>query len=292
MIKVRLKGGLGNQMFQYAFGQAMAKKLSTDVKYDLSSLLNRRKQKGFVYRNYDLDVFRLEPQFDINRNIISSLHGIKNARISGLIMKYVQWQNTFFKERFFHFDQELYENPRDEVLYDGWWQSHRYFDAIEDDLRADFTFREKVIDHSTKLYHDIIDSNSICLNVRRTDFLKNEVLNATDLSYFKKGVKFMQENVDSPSFFIFSDDINWCRENFGFLDKNTIVDHSHKGKKFENYLNLMKSCKHFIIPNSSFAYWAAYLSNYSNKIVVAPKKWFTDDSIITDDLVHKDWIRL
>jgi len=102
----------------------------------------------------------------------------------------------------------------------------------------------------------------------------------------------MAELVDNPTFFIFSDDVEWCRKNLNLGYPRHIVDHSHKGYKFTNYMQLMVECKHYIIPNSSYAWWAVWLNKNKNKHVIAPKNWFNDSSIDTTDLVPKNWIRL
>ncbi|MEO0789174.1 MAG: alpha-1,2-fucosyltransferase, partial [Bacteroidota bacterium] len=134
--------------------------------------------------------------------------------------------------------------------------------------------------------------NSICLNVRRTDFITDKTLNVTSVNYFKKAADYIAGQVEEPCFFIFSDDIDWCRKNLDLPYLVNIVGHEHKGKKFGNYLQLMSLCKHFIIPNSSFAWWAAWLSQQSeNKIVVTPDPWFAAGDYNTKDLIPDDWIR-
>ena len=291
MIIVRLKGGMGNQMFQYAFGQALAKSLNTELQLDLSSLLDRSKG-DFVYRDYDLDIFEINPSFTNNPNLLRTIFKFKSSKLAKLVKRKVERSKVYVKEAHFHVMEDLLKNPKDNALYDGWWQSEKYFIKVADQIRKEFSFKENIIPESHVLFEKIHRTNAICLNVRRTDFLKVATLNTTNLDYFLQAAKYIAERVEHPHFYIFSDDIQWSRKNIHLDYPTTIVDHKHKGKKFGNYLQLMKACKHFIIPNSSFAWWAIWLNENSSKIVVAPKNWFNEPKFDTSDLIPKTWIRL
>ncbi len=291
MITVRLKGGMGNQMFQYAFGQGLAKSLNTDVQLDLSSLLDRSKG-DFVYRDYDLDIFNVNPSFESNPNLLRTIYKIKLSKVAKLVKKKAGRSKTYIKEAHFHVMEDLLQNPKNNALYDGWWQSEKYFDNVADQIRKEFSFKETILPKSQALFEKIQSTNAVCLNVRRTDFLKVAELNTTNLDYFLNGAKYIAERVEQPHFYIFSDDIEWSRDNIKLGHPTTVVDHEHKGRKFGNYLQLMKACQHFIIPNSSFAWWAIWLNENPSKIVIAPKNWFNDAKFDTSDLVPKNWIRL
>jgi hypothetical protein len=198
----------------------------------------------------------------------------------------------YVREADFHFQPGILADAQDNSLYEGWFQSPKYFAGIEEQLRDDFRFQDAIIPESKELEQRILSTNSVCLNVRRTDFLKVDVLNATNLDYFLRGAAYMAERVENPHFFIFSDDVEWCRENIKLDHPVAVVDHGHKGRRFGNYLQLMSLCKHFIIPNSSFAWWAAWMNTDPGKMVVAPKMWFTDVEIDTSDLVPEKWVRM
>lgn len=290
MISVRLKGGMGNQMFQYAFGLNLAQKLNTDLKLDLSALLDRSKG-DFVYREYDLPIFQVESDFLISPTFLKAFYKIKSSRLSKILKNQIQKNKNYIRESHFHFQSELLAQPTDETLYEGWFQSAKYFQGIEHKLRQHFTFKNKVLPESQNLLQKIQDSNSICLNVRRTDFLKVNNLNTTSKDYFLTSAKEMAARVENPHFFIFSDDIDWCKQNLNLSFPTQVIDHGHKGFKFSNYMQLMSECKHFIIPNSSFAWWAVWLNSNTDKIVIAPKNWFNDPEINTTDLVPAHWLR-
>lgn len=291
MIVIRLKGGMGNQMFQYAFGLQVATLLNTELKVDLSSLLDRSKG-DFVYRNYDLPIFKINDELLMNPQLLKTIYKPKVQRITKWVRQYIDNGKTFIKEKHFHFQPELMTNPTDNAVYEGWFQSEKYFKDIADTVRTEFDFIDPILEISKPLLNKIQTTNAICLNVRRTDFLKVDTLNTTDKNYFFNAAKYMVKEIDSPVFYIFSDDIAWCRENIILDAPVVVVGHEHKGRKFGNYMQLMTACKHFIIPNSSYAWWAVWLNKQVNKIVIAPKNWFNDTTIDTSDLVKKEWVRL
>lgn len=292
MVIVRLKGGMGNQMFQYAFGKRMAHVLDTELQLDLSLLLDRARGADHVYRDFDLTIFQLQPTFYINPSFLRLLYKTKSSKICKLTRKWAQKGKNYLKEPHFHIVEELLKQPKNNTIYEGWWQGEGYFADIAADIRKDFRFVHPLLEVSKPLLESIQNTNSICLNVRRTDFLKVSNLNTTNKDYFLNAAKKMAANIKNPHFFIFSDDVEWCAENLNLQHPTTLVSHAHKGIKFGNYMQLMKACKHFIIPNSSFAWWAVWLCEYENKQVIAPKNWFNDTEYDTSDLVPAEWVRM
>jgi hypothetical protein len=145
--------------------------------------------------------------------------------------------------------------------------------------------------HTLSLLTNIRESNSVMINVRRADYLNTDFHGVFGMDYINSAVKIVESKVENPKYFIFSDDIEWCIENID-LPNMTIVNHSYKGPKFSHYLQLMMNCKHFIIPNSSFAWWSACLNQNTDKIVIAPKRWFNRDDINTIDLIPDNWLRI
>jgi len=276
MIITRLAGGLGNQMFQYAFARALSIKYNTNLKIDLSFLKNRNMGPNFTYRNYELDIFNVVEDF--------------NSTFENCIR---------FDEPHLNYSKEIVDNINrqidKDIMIDGYWQSVKYFEESKSVIKSDFTFKSLVDDSSVDkiklMLDDIRSTNSVMLNIRRTDFLNNDFHGVMGLDYINKSTELLESKIDNPKYFIFSDDIEWCEENIK-LNNMVIVDHSYKGDRFSYYLQLMKECKNFIIPNSSFAWWSAWLSDSPNKIVIAPKKWLTNESINTSDLIPSDWIRI
>ena len=142
----------------------------------------------------------------------------------------------------------------------------------------------------------ITSVNAVCINVRRTSFVTNPQENkfrgALEVPYFEAAVRHMQHNIADPVFFLFSDDIGWCRERLGHVQPAVIVDHSVAGRKFGQYLRLISLCRHFIIPNSSFGWWGAWLGTAPDKVVIAPRQWYRDARMDTSRLTPPEWIRM
>ncbi len=298
MIVVKLKGGLGNQMFQYAIGRHLAIKHKTPLKLDLTFLLDRTPKKDFVFRDYDLDVFNLETDFATS----DDLKPFKEFRISRLTKLYNSIPRMLRKayvlvEPHFHFSKEILDAP-DNIYLDGYWQSEKYFTDIEDVIRKDFTFKDPLSGKAAEMATIIQNEPAaVCLNVRRADFVTSKKAQQfhgfTGVEYYQKAVAFLEgKKIENLHLFVFSDDIEWCSEHLKFDHPTTFVTKEYAGRKYGAYLQLMTLCRHFIIPNSTFAWWGAWLNRDNTKIVVAPKQWFRDPSVNTSDIIPSEWIRL
>ncbi len=271
MIIVKLMGGMGNQMFQYAMAKSLSKK------YNIPFYMDRHYIDNFDWRNYDLDLFQIEENFSNKEN--NSINVSDGAGLS------------YVDEIYNIFDKI----PHTQNIYlQGYFQNIFYTDPIIDDLKKDFSLKSPISsDRTLSLLDEIKNSNSIMLNVRRTDFVNNSFHGTMDVNYYEKAISIINEKVDNPKYFIFSDDIDWCKENLSSIQNSFIVDHSYKGDRFGEYLELMKNCKHFIIPNSSFAWWSAYLCDNKDKLVIAPQKWILDENIPVDVISEKlNWIKI
>ncbi len=278
MIIVKLMGGMGNQMFQYALGRNLSLKHNVPLKIDLSFLNNKNMGPNFVYRDYDLDIFNINSDFDINFN----------NRI------------MIASEPHFHYSQNFISEVGSllkdgmSILIDGYWQTPLYFQEYESQIRNDFQFKDKVQDSNEnirEMLDKIKSTNSVLINVRRTDYLNTSFHGVMELDYINNAKSIIESKIENPHYFVFSDDVEWCRDNIK-LNNMTLIDHAYKGDRFSYYLQLMSNCKHFIIPNSSFAWWSAWLNTNKDKIVIAPKQWFTDNNINTNDLIPSNWIRI
>lgn len=277
MIIVRLMGGLGNQMFQYAMGRSLEIRNKTKMFIDTSFLENR--SPGFlkVFRDYELTLF---PHLEKNISLVGEM--LYDLSFTPLI------------ERHFHYHNDIHNAKLADTHYwltNGHWQSYKYFEDISDLIREEFTFPDIMDTSSLELQDQIKSENSVMINVRRSDYLTDSLFEDINMDYYEKCVNEIESMVDDPTFYVFSDDIEWCNEHFT-EDKYHVVDHSHSGPKFIDYLNLMSCCKHQIIPNSTFAWWAAWLNKNEEKIVMYPSKWFTDSNKDTKDLCPTEWIKV
>lgn len=263
---IKLMGGLGNQMFQYSFGKFISDKTGRELILDTSFLDRRDMDPGFTYRNYDLDVFNLDVKIVSNFNesfeLISQdwnhLHKIQPELIERSLL-----------------------SQSNNIYIDGYWQSPKYFNN-----EKYFNFKYSILESSLSLLEEIKNSESVMIHIRRGDYVNNKTSGCLDRDYLEKVINIMP--VKEYKFYIFSDDIDWCRENLS--DIGFIVDNSHSGIKGSNHLQLMSSCKYSIIPNSSFAWWSAYLS--SKKEVYYPEDWILNYHQKIEDLFPKEWIKV
>lgn len=294
MLTVRLKGGLGNQMFQYAFAKAISYASEQPFQLDLRFLNDRTHRKNFVFREYDLDLFNIEPKIAKPLKYYPGQFYFEMAydkvhRINK--MPYIFKSKSIYYEKSLKFNKEILDN-KNFIYFDGYFQSYKYFDNIKSEILSDFTFREKIEQRGIEMLDKIKNQNSICLNVRRGDFVNGKVVVEIPSTYHYIAVDYILEKIYEPHIFVFSDDINWCINNLKFPCPTTFVTHDYKGERFRTYMELMINCKHFIIPNSTFAWWAAYLNTSIDKIVITPKNWFESKFIDTNDLIPDSWIKL
>lgn len=289
MIVVRLKGGMGNQMFQYAIGRVLSIHNNTDFKLDTSFF--DISLKNVTKRNYALGTFNIQENIARRSDIPFLFRLYRNKFIIRIITIVRKFINVKGQEKSFNFDSSLLSN-NENIYLDGYWQSCKYFNDYEDLIRKDFTLKNKLNLNIENLAEVIKKENSLCIHVRRGDYVGNSHHEVVNKEYYDKGIEKIKSLTKIDKIYVFSDDIKWCEENMKFEFPVMFVGEEYTGEKDEGHLFLMSSCKYFIIPNSSFSWWAAWLSVNKNKIVVCPKQWFTDDSISSDDLIPKEWIRI
>lgn len=292
MIIVKLIGGLGNQLFQYATGRHLAIKNKTTLKLDLSE-----------FETYKLHAYSLAP-FAIDATVASKeevAHFKRYQRKPGrkwfLYNRLIADQKKYFQERQFHFDPEVLE-LKDPVYLDGFWQTEKYFKDIEETLRKEITLKVPLAPLSMDMAHRIAaEGNPVSMHIRRADYVKNpetmKFHGTCSIEYYLRAADIISKKVHTPHFFIFSDDPQWVKENIKLNHPTTYVDHNKADKNYED-LHLMSLCKHHVLANSSFSWWGAWLDRNPNKVVIAPAKWFaqTKASVKTHDLTPDNWIRL
>lgn len=289
MIIVRLKGGLGNQMFQYSLGRVLSLKNNTELKLDTSYL--DLDLKNVTKRTYDLDVFNLEVA-KIDKKEISLIYRIaKNNLTINLVNLFRKITKSSGQEMSFKFDPKILSTSGD-IYLDGYFQSPKYFSDYEDVIKKDFTFKGDWGTEIKNIAFEIQNTNSVCVFFRRTDFVGSAVHEVVDNEYYNRGLEYIKSKTSIDRVYVFSDDIEWCKKNVVYPYPTKFVDDQYNGYKYSSKLFLMSVCKYFVIPNSTFAWWAAWLCARPGKIVVAPIQWFGDSTIDSSDLIPDDWIRL
>lgn len=285
MITVILRGGLGNRLFQYAIARHLAIKNNTGVKFNIQYSAGRH---NFFNRKAveELSMFNIRPIF-YTANICNRI-----GRFLGIYRS--SYEDSIYKEKEWGFCPEVLQ-LKDGVHLDGYFQSEKYFRDIEQIIRKDLRFTGDFFDEVGEIQKKrITEVNSVGVHVRRGDYLKSKVFNACDMRYYVTSIEYMRERLDSPRFFIFSDDIEWCRRNLSMPDGSFVNMESSKNNPLVDF-RLMSLCRHNIISNSSFSWWAAWLNVYHKKIVIAPHRWFNDEDMnikASRDLIPDDWIRV
>ena len=286
---VKYIGVLGNQMFIYAFSVALRETFRQEILVDTHYYKSRNFHNGLeIERIFGIhlaeakliDKLRMSwyfPNYWIDYHLLGKLPARKNT------VRELPGQKVNF---------ELLGDSSDK-FYDGYWQSYQYFDSCRDVILKEFTFPK--ISMEDKLNFELNErlkneENSVGIHIRRGDYLKNwKYRGLCGIDYYQKAIAYILEHIKSPKFFLFSDDIDWVKENISPLLKGydvTFVNWNHSINSYKD-MQLMAMCKNLIIANSSFSWWAAYL-NQNNPIVVAPEKWI--NSFMDFRIQYKDWI--
>ena len=304
MIYKNIHGRLGNQMFQYAAIKGIAQKNNLESDKIALNFKNVYKS-GF---ENELQNFNLKNVEEVENNNLNFVQKVLIGQIfltEKIILKAsnsdkFESNRNQFEKKFAKFYEKFgicrlvdgYYNfklpRRKKYFFSGGFESSKYFENVRETILKEFTPKYDKIETNKSLYSNIENTNSVCISIRRGDFLDKENIKkhfVCNEEYFKKAVEIMKQKIDNPQFIVFSDDIQWCKENLTF-PKGTLFE-SGLDPVWEK-LRLMYSCKHFIISNSTFSWWAQYLSRNKEKIVIAPNKW--KNSGIYDDIYEKNWI--
>jgi hypothetical protein len=291
MIISRLIGGLGNQMFQYAAGKSLAIKLDADLKLDVKSF------KEYPLRIFELDCFKLNYRLATKDElkIYSVFNQLPLRKLNSIIRKKIfkfLTKKTYFKEPYCEVAKDFF-NLSGDVYLDGYWNSEQYFKSIELLIRKDFQF-PRVGKTSIRSYLNLIKkSQAVSLHIRRGDYAHSPKTKAfhglCSIEYYQRAMQAIESKVKKPVYFIFSDDKAWAKKHIRSNNKIIYID--HKELDFED-MRLMSKCRHHIIANSTFSWWGAWLNKNSQKMVIAPKRWFLAKHMIDKDICPKNWVRL
>jgi hypothetical protein len=297
MVTVFLRGGLGNQMFQYALGLNLARRNNIELRLDTVFLNDRFPRKQFTYRTYDLDVFDIEPKFTALSKISTTvpIPGVwLGADLALIEAGSILGARRVLKEKDDGiFDADVFRATGSNLLLYGFWQSPKYFAGVEKELKNIFTFRQPMQGEVARLAEEIKNTNAVSLHVRRADYLLAKYQSTygnTNVRYYTDAIAHIASRVQQPKFFIFSDDIAWCREHIRPPFPTAYVDDASKGPKSTWHIQLMSLCKHNIVANSTFSWWSAWLNRNQGKIVIAPKQWHPGQD--RNDIVPEEWVKI
>ena len=278
-------------MFQYAAGRARSLKLGVPVKVDTRDFSDYQLHQGFELNR----LFNCHAEIAADIDLAKTL-GWQKAKLAQRVLRTPHLKSLRYKsfvvERHFNYWSGISQLEDNKYLY-GYWQSEKYFIEFAENIREDFTFKLPFSDQNAEIAEQISQVTSISLHVRRGDYVtnpKNVFIGVCSPEYYQNAIKHIKNTVAKPVFFVFSDDIDWVKNNLA-LDKAAIFVNHNKGSESYNDMRLMSLCKHHIIANSSFSWWGAWLNPNPNKIVIAPKQWFAgrqDDR----DLVPTNWLKI
>ena len=270
---VRIDGGLGNQMFCYAFAIALREASGDDVFIDSHRYKFFPNHCGFELRN----LFNVEMREATNWQLWRVTNVAYNVFFNRVVEYLLPRRKTDIVENYTLVDPNIVLKQSD-GYYIGNWQWYKYFDQYKDKVLKQLSFKDELDIRNLSLYNQLlVEENSVSLHIRRGDYLTDpKYCGICDLDYYSRAINIISRRIGHDAHFvIFSNDIEWCRTNIlpvlsstnvTFVDWNTGLD-SNKD------MRLMSACRVNIIANSSFSWWAAYMNLRKEKIVIAPKVW-------------------
>lgn len=283
MIITSINGGLGNQLFQYAAGLALAKRYQTDLKIHVQF------KEGDTNRSVGLSHFKIDLKEAAPEEVIklyprSAVEKIWQKLLPTSLKKYYQEKNFAFNPKFTHLSANIYLK--------GYWQSEYYFSIIKDEIHAAFTLQPSVYQRALATIEELRKIDSVAIHVRKGDYLiapYDTYYTNLDSSYYNKAIQLILSANKAIQLFVFTDDPDWVQNNLHLQMPYSLISSVKTHNMYEDF-QAMRSCKYHIIANSSFSWWTAWLSDRNGKIVVAPKQWFNLGPKDTQHLLPKTWL--
>lgn len=289
MIIVKLQGGLGNQLFQYSLGKSLEVSEKRKVYFDVSSFNHSSNQTS---RDFVLEKLGLKVDL-IPKKVASIITFLKKVSFKFNIT----FKSNFFS--FLHSENSFQYIPivvkKKLIIFDGYWQSPKYFESISNDLTKSFYSLDRISNSGQNLIANLKSKSTVAIHIRRGDYISNKETydfhGICDLEYYYSAIDFIESKYYVDTYIIFTDDIEWVQNNFSIGNRIFIYGCNYAENDIDELL-MMASVSHNIIANSTFSWWSAYINPNPEKIVIAPKKWFNDLSINVEDLFPTNWVRL
>lgn len=295
---VNIIGGLGNQMFQYAFAVALKvhnpdEEILIDTSHFHTLFFKRYKGRNLHY-GYEIEKILDNVIIPIAtpRQVALLSRYMPNYLLSRFLRRYLPQRKTEYLEKEdFLFDPEAL-TKKESLYYEGYWQAAGYFNDIRDKIKDAFRFKALDLEN-LKLVSKLQHPSSVSIHVRRGDYVTNVGFGGIcDLGYYSRAIDYVLEHVENPIFYIFSNDLKWCEENLVPLMKGNqyyLVSHN-KGSDSYKDMELMSFCHTNIIANSSFSWWGAFLNHNEKPLVICPTKW--NNRCANTDIYLKSWIKV
>lgn len=289
MLIIRVTGGLGNQMFQYAFYKMLLDIGKDEVKLDTFAFKDYSLHNGYELEN----IFNINPN-KANQDEINKLKKENNILLK-LLYKFKRNKNCIIRNELI-FDESML-NLKNKYLQ-GYWQSEKYFLNVKNEILKDFKFKSFDDIKNINLMNIIKKNNSTSIHIRRGDYLNQENRKfyggICNDNYYLSAINLIKKKVDRPLFIVFSNDIEWCKKFFNnkFKDDKFIYVDWNKGENSYKDMQLMSICDNNIIANSSFSWWGAWLNAKDEKIVIAPSKWMNFKQNDINDIIPSGWLKI
>lgn len=303
MIIADIKCGMGNQMFQYAYARAL-QKITNDESIQFNMCTAKRMKDG---RTYALGNCVLNEYVSIPNKLTQTFWNVvwkvtlksNKRKLSDMSAEeqYLKQAKGGLYTTEVIFKYFGIPASKTKVKYtNGWWQSPKYFACVEDEIRRELKIKTAASDKNKKMLQTILQTpNSVCLHVRRGDYLSSSFATELDIcnkGYYDRAIQLMRDKVQNPHFFVFTtshEDVRWIKENWKYEGTDfTYVDLNNPD--YEE-LRLMYSCQHFILANSTFSWWGAFLSDNKQKVVLAPDRWNNRETDY-EDIYCEGWIKV
>jgi hypothetical protein len=288
---IAFSGGLGNQLFQYAFYLAK-KKISPDVYINTYSIQRERCHNGFeLERLFGIKSDNSSLKVRLVRKLLIFKKKKNYKTISTILLEAVKLTGVkIIQEKGCSvYNPEYLQSYEGFVLYFGFWQSPRYFDSFQDEIRNTFSFDKLQLSKKSNALLTILQSvESVSIHIRRGDFLTKMNNVTCDNAYYMKAISLINSKIENPYFVFFSDEPEWVKENFP--SSNAVYVDWNRGIDSWQDMCLMSKCKHNIIANSTFSWWGAWLNENKEKIVIAPSEFIRNTK--TPHIYPIDWIIL
>ena len=285
---VKIIGGLGNQMFQFALYEALRKQFPEErVLVDLHCFNGYHKHRGFEIPRI-FDVTYEEANWKEVAKMAYPYPNFQSCRIGSRILP---CRETMFMEDTHYTFEPTALTREGDTYYDGYWQHEEYFIAIREDILKTFTFPTFEDQRNQETASLITEKNSCAIHIRRGDYVKDKLFrNICGIEYYKDAIQLMTEKTHPEIFCIFSDDIHWCHEHLSSLlgKTETVFADWNTGRNSFYDMHLMSLCRHQIIANSSFSWWGAWLNRNDAKVVIGPRKWWNINGAHTP--ISNSWL--
>jgi len=296
MIIVTLTGGLGNQLFQYAVAKKLALKIGTTLKLFKNNISNE------TGRSYKLSYYNINEVFATEQEVENLIGDYYSSSLRAKLYKKIDQYRPKHKRKYFQEEEYYVYEPElmkinSTVLLEGFWQNYRYFENLPLQIYNAVNLKDEYKDSFLNFLNDIEEDDcSVSIHIRRADYVSDpynySFFGVIPLEYYNRAIDYIKNKIKAANFYIFSDDLNWARENLKIDAPITFVEINGGTKDFAE-LEAMSKCRHNIIANSSFSWWGAFLNKNPDRIVIVPKQWVADNDMNKKiEIQMPSWIRM